>query len=329
MARLTRGFWLTSVCLALACGDKGSDKKADESKDVASAEEGGEAPTAEPATKVSTPERLLAYLEPEAIGVLYVRPPEGGPLDPELLSTVFALPPRGQALVAAALSVDEMLATVLGPDAPPVSEILGEEILAMTPAVANGTYVVRPLKKTPAEVEALLTADAMRKTEVEGTSILTPTGAFPYKAAMLDDDVIAFIPVGEIGSGLNPLTAGRDLPASEVRLELTELLKNDPSVHFVGIVAGPMLHLELTDDVGLARLILRRWQEGGLDAEIRLQTTGKPDVAAKELEERTAPLETDQVQALVDRVAFTVDGPTVAGRLQLTKDDLAHLRKSP
>lgn len=331
---------LAAICVVAAvagvsplagCGKKDAPAKDDAPPDPAAAEGAREPdPDAEPATAPAAGAKaLLTYLEPEAGGVLYMNlPPELGKLDGELLSTVFALPPRGRDLINAALGVDPALAAVLGPDAPPPSELLGPETLVMIPAVATGAYVLRPMKKPAAELEALLTADAMQTSESDGITVLTPTGAFPYKAALLEGDVVAFIPRTEIGSGLTPLTAGRDLPPSEVRTELATMLDTDPAMVLVGVVAGPMLHLELSDDVALARLMLRRWQDGGLDAEIRMQTTGDPAVAAKELEQRTAPLETDQVQALVDRIAFTVDGPTVAGKLQLTKDDVANLRKS-
>lgn len=314
------------------CGKK-DEKKADQAPDpdAPAAVEGGDEgeASAPPATPGPGAKALLTYLEPEATGVLYMNlPPELGRLDGEVIATVFALPPRGRDLVNAALGVDTALAAVLGPEAPKPEELLGPETLVMTPAVSTGAYVLRPLAKPAAEVEALLTKDAMQKSESDGITVLSPTGAFPFKAALLEGDVIAFIPKSEIGSGLSPLTAGRDLPASEVRTELSTMLDTDPSVMLVGVVAGPMLHLELTDDVALARIMFRTWQNGGLDAEIRMQTTGDPATAAKELEERTAPLETDQVQALVDRIAFTVDGPTVAGKLQLTKDDMANLRKS-
>jgi hypothetical protein len=333
-APLARGL-LCALALVLPLAGCGKKEEAKPEDTPAPGETPGEADEAgEAAAPPSTPsasggKALLTYLEPEATGVLYMNlPPDIGRLDGELVSTVFALPPRGRDLVNAALGVDTALASVLGPDAPPPSEILGPETLVMTPAVSTGSYVLRPLAKPAAEVEALLTKDAMQRSESDGTTVLAPTGAFPFKAALLEGDVIAFIPKTEIGSGLSPLTAGRDLPPSEVRTELSTMLDADPGVVLVGVVAGPMLHLDLTDDVALARIMFRKWEAGGLDVEIRMQTTGDPATAAKELEERTAPLETDQVQSLVDRVAFTVDGPTVAGKLQLTKDDVANLRKS-
>ena len=331
MARLTRlprlpQLMVCAPLLLAGCGKTGEPDEADVKK---SAEDAGEAaPEPEPAQKVPATERLLTYLDPEATAVLYLDVPEDvGHLDVDVISTVFAIPPRGRDLLVAGLGMDEALDATAGPDAPPPHEVFATEALVMIPAVATGPYLLRPLAKTPTETEKLLLEAGMQKAEVDGMTMFAPRGAFPYKVVLLEQDVAAFIPVTEIGSGLGPLTAGRDLPASEVRTELSALVANEPGVFLVQVVAGPMLHLELSDDVALARLILRKWQEG-IDAEARMQTTGDPSAAAKELEAVDASLETDQVKALVDRVAWTVDGPTVMGKLQMTKADLDHLRKA-
>lgn len=325
MARLTR----LLLCAPLLFAGCNKSSEPDEINIKKPAEdEGAETPDSEPAQKVPATERLLTYLDPEATAVLYLNVPKDvGHLDVDVVSTVFAIPPRGRDLLVAGLGMDEALDATVGPDAPQPHEVFDTEALVMIPAVATGPYLLRPLARTPAETEKVLIEAGMQKADIEGMTMFAPRGAFPYKVVLLEQDVAAFIPVNEIGSGLGPLTAGRDLPASEVRTELSSLLSNEPGVFLVSVVAGPMLHLELSDDVALARLILRKWQDG-IDAEARMQTTGDVAAAAKELEAVDASLETDQVRALVDRVAWTVDGPTVMGKLQMTRADLDHLRKA-
>jgi hypothetical protein len=61
---------------------------------------------------------------------------------------------------------------------------------------------------------------------------------------------------------------------------------------------------------------------------VGFQPVRDPADAAKALEERTAPLETDVIQGMVDRVAFTVEGEVVQGRLQLTPQDVEALREA-
>jgi hypothetical protein len=89
---------------------------------------------------------------------------------------------------------------------------------------------------------------------------------------------------------------------------------------------GPLLHFDLGQDVLQLMMRVRPWDGDGLSVELRLQPSEDPDQAVATLENRKTPLESDQIQALVDRVAFTLDGPTVEGHLQLTSDDLSVLR---
>jgi 8-oxo-dGTP pyrophosphatase MutT (NUDIX family) len=322
------GRWTVALALGLsvlACG-RGEPPVEATPAAAPAAEESN--PT--PSTRGTGARGLLGWLEPQATGIAYLRlPPDVGALDPEPLATAFALPPRARELLVSGLGLDAALAAVLGPEGPAPSDLLGRDTLVMVPAVATGSYLVRPLARPAAEVESALTAQGLQRAPVDGATVLVSRGAFPYKVALLGDPfpVAAFVPAGEIGTGIGPLTAARDLPASPAREELASLLESDPAVVLVALSAGPMLHLDLTDDVALARLVLRRWQ-GGLDAEVRLQTTGDPELAARELEGRTLTGESDQLRALADRVAFAVDGPTVAGRLQLTRDDLVHFTRS-
>ncbi|MFY0531198.1 hypothetical protein [Nannocystis pusilla] len=101
-----------------------------------------------------------------------------------------------------------------------------------------------------------------------------------------------------------------------------------------------MLHFDLSDDVGVAKLSLRRLVEGdaarslprhdaaGIDGEVILQPLGDVAEAAAALEARVpAGAATDVLRDLYKAVAYTQDGPIVRGRLQLAADDLTSLRR--
>jgi hypothetical protein len=65
-----------------------------------------------------------------------------------------------------------------------------------------------------------------------------------------------------------------------------------------------------------------------MDAQLVLHPSRDANKAATTLGERDLELETDQVQALAGRVAFTVEGDAVMGRLQMTADDVSALAGS-
>jgi hypothetical protein len=299
--------------------------KADEPSDEAHAEPASAAAPIDPTAAVGAPAlRMFDWLDPDAIAVTYSRlPPE---IDPDPFSVVFALPPRVARMLRDVSGVADGLDAVLSPSAPRPDTWLGPQALASTPRLASGTYVLRPLTKPRAEVEAMLQDAGMQQSQVEGFSIYLPQGPFPWKVAFVEDDIVAFIPVKEIGSGLGPLTAGRDLPPSEVETELRKALQSDPNAVLELYAVGPLLHFDLGQDVLQLMMRVRPWDGDGLSVELRLQPSEDPDQAVATLENRKTPLESDQIQALVDRVAFTLDGPTVEGHLQLTSDDLSVLR---
>ncbi|MCY1006129.1 hypothetical protein OV079_11260 [Nannocystis pusilla] len=143
-----------------------------------------------------------------------------------------------------------------------------------------------------------------------------------------------------MGNGLSPLTAARDLPPSELTRTIGEVVAADPALLLELYVQGAMLHFDLSDDVGVAKLSLRRLVEGdaarslprhdaaGIDGEVILQPLGDVAEAAAALEARSpAGAATDVLRDLYKAVAYTQDGPIVRGRLQLAADDLAPLRR--
>jgi hypothetical protein len=150
--------------------------------------------------------------------------------------------------------------------------------------------------------------------------------AFPWRIVFLEDDVIGCLSLKEIGGGLGPLTAARDLPASELEVNLSRGFAEDPEMLLDMVASGPMLSLDISDDVGAIRLGMRRYERTGLDGELILQPLGDVDAAVKQLEGRRPALETDVVRELYDRIAFTPEAPVVRGRLQLAEADLRLLR---
>ena len=166
----------------------------------------------------------------------------------------------------------------------------------------------------------------MQRTELEGRSYWLPTRTFGFKITFIEPGVLAFIPMEELGSGLGPLTAGRDLPPSEMRNQLTKMLDDDPSIVLALHAGGPMLHLDLHGDVLTSQLGLRRADAGGYDAQVVLQPKMPHDKALETLAAREHPEESQQVQALMKRVAFIVDREAVIGEVHLSDEDFELLQ---
>lgn len=276
-----------------------------------------------PATPTeSTPAgKLLEWLDPDAVSVVFSRIDPS--IDTDAFSMVFALPPKIERMLRDIQGVDHALDAVLDPEAPRPSEWLGPHALGAASVVSSGTYVVRPMTAPVAEVEAHLLGAGMQKTDVEGFPVFVPRGPFPWKVVFLEDDVAGFVPVKEIGSGLSPLTAGRDLPPSALETEIRTVLSQDPDAVLDIYAGGPLLHLDLGQDIAQLGVHTRRFQQGGLDVEVRMQPVDSAEQARTSLQSRDLLLETDQVQALAKRVAYTVEGNVVTGRLQATPQDVA------
>ena len=310
--------------LATGCG-KAETPDADAAKEAEPATPVAEG-TPEPAEAKGTRTKLLEWLDPDAVAVVYTKLPAS--LDLQVFSVVFALPPKVEKVLTDTGEVMEALEAVLPPDGPTPDDLLGDESLAMASMVAAGTYVLKPLERPRGEVEATLEKAGLRRTDVDGYALFVPERTFPWKVAFVSDDVVAFIPIKEIGSGLTPLTAGRDLPPSDIERQLTEVFKNEPSTILEVYAAGPLLHLDMGQEVIQLMVQARPFQGKGIDVQLRLQPTEHAPTAATALTQREAPLENDQVQALMKQVAFTPEGPVVNGRLQLTPDDVAVLSEA-
>jgi hypothetical protein len=309
-----------ALVLALGCGDKKAETAAEVEDTPAPAVV---APEPTPTAPVSTAASLLQWLDPDAIAVAWVAlPPD---LDVDTFATVFAMPPKAAQLVQDVAGIDAALDAVLPEGRAQSSTWFGPESLAMSTRFGVGTYVLRRLVVPRATVQTALLGVRMREQEVDGFTMLVPEGPLPFRVVFLGDDVIGFVPAREIGSGLGPLTAGRDLPAGETERELGKVLEEAPDAPLELYAAGPLLHFDLGEDIVQFAVRARKWQ-GGLDVQTRLAPDGDAAAAATTLEARDVSLETGAVRALCERVAFTVDQNFVEGRLQLTREDMTTLR---
>lgn len=300
-----------------------------------------DAPASAPPADVER--KVLAWLDPDAPALAYLRvPPE---LDLEALGELFALPPRALALLRAPVAFDAGLAALTGPDLPRAA--LAPDAAVMHPPLARGPYLVRRLLLPRAEIEARLRAGGLRSDVVEGFAVwspggdvedantaaglpttLSPAAVFPYRLVFLADDLLGAFSLAEIGSGLGPLTAARDLPPSELSRTVTEVVARDPDLLLEIYVQGMMLHFDLSDDLGVAKLSLRRGPGDGLDGEVLLQPLGDVPAAVAILDARApAGATTDVLRELYARVAYSADGPVVRGRLQLAAEDLRPFRR--
>lgn len=283
---------------------------------------------------------ILPWLDPDASSAFYSKlEPE---LDLEAVARLYAVPPRAAHMLRDLEAFDSGLAALLEGVGPAPATLLRREALAFLPPLARGPYLVRGLARPRAEVEAALVAGGLTREVLEGLTTYSPlppadlepgpaealpvhhapAAAFPWRIVFLEDDVIGCYSLKEMGNGLGPLTAARDLPASELETQLTKEFAEDPEMLFDLVAGGPMLSLDISEDVGAVRLGIRRFERTGLDGELILQPLGEPDSAVKQLEARKPALEPDTVRELYERIAFTPEPPVVRGRLQLAEADV-------
>ena len=298
-----------------------------------------------PAPAPAVTHALIPWLDPDAGSAVYTR--VDARVDLEAVARLFAIPPRAAHMFRDLHAFDDGLAALMEGVAPAPATWLRAEALVYLPPIARGPYVVRGLSRPRVEVEAFLLAGGLKRDVMEGLVTFSPlpgdpdepmapdalpvhrapAAAFPWRIVFLEDDVIGCYSLGEIGGGLGPLTAARDLPASELETRLTQEFAEDPEMVLDLVASGPTLSLDISDDVGAVRLGMRRWEHSGLDGELILHPLGDPDVATKELEARKPAGETDVVRELYDRIAFTPEPPVVRGRLQMTEADLRLLAR--
>jgi hypothetical protein len=284
-----------------------------------------DAPT--PAITDDARTRLLTWLDPDAVSVAYLRVPR--PLHGHAVAVVYGLPPRAEDLLDAVTDVDAALEAVRPTEAPSASTWIGPQALVSAGRMSRRPLVLRPLLVPRAEAVARLEALGLERQEVDAFEVWVPRRVFPYRVVLLDGDVAGFIPMSDPGTGLPPLIAARDMPPSEVETQLDALLREPGGPVVALFTAGPMLHFDFDHDVLAVRFELRRGSDGSLDGQIALQVDGDPSEAVRALQARKAPEQNDGIQRLVERAAFLVDGPMVAGRLQLSPADANLLLEHP
>jgi hypothetical protein len=307
---------ITAALLVSACkGQEPAPEQREQPSEIVTPSTTEVAP-AEPTPTATTVEKLFAYLPAEATAIAYDRLSKR--LDPAVVEVVYGLPPKAGVLLDDRKLLDDGLDIVLDGAA----DWLAPTSLGFTVPLGKAPYFVRPLNKPVAEVEVLLER-GFRKTESEGTTVWLPTGSFPWRIALLGGDVAAFIPVNEVGSGLGPLLAARELAESAVEKELSGALGQDPLLELVLISAQPMVHLDVDQTIAQIQFGLRRMPDG-YEGQVVLTPTGDVDSCAKQLRERKHPEENQQVQGLLAAVAFTVEQGVVVGRLTIGSDHLKH-----
>ena len=325
-ARLTVAL---SVALVLAaCGTKDDGAPA-EGKPAAPAEEDAKAnvPVPGDAAPATDLDALLEWLDPKATGVGWID------LDPKLspatIAAVFAVPPRAADMLTMPRDVDVELDAVVDSETTPTDTWFAGPALVTRSMLGSGPYLVRKLAKPRAAIEAALKDSKFDASEDQGFAVYTPRGPFGWRIVFLTDEVVAFIPAREPGSGLDPLTAGRDMPPSDLETQLRRALSEDKTLAVSLYAAGPMLHFDLDTNVLGARLELRRYPDGsgsGLDGRVLLEPEDDAATVVKELQGRSPVGENEQVRTLAGDVAYLLDGSFVVGRLQVPLSKIAILQ---
>lgn len=319
-----QGLIAAALLMGTACKDEASDSPPREAIPAPPSPPGSTAkPSASDPAAGERRGRLLAWLDPEAVSVAYLGMPVR--LRGDAVAVVYGLPPRAEELLRAVTDIDAALEAVRPPDAPTADTWLSAETLVTTARMSRRPLVMRALLVPREQAIERLEALGLERKEVDAFEIWEPRRVFPYRVVLLAGDVAGFIPTSEPGTGLPPLIAARDLPASEVETQLAELLATPDAPAVALFAAGPMLHLDLDQDVLSVRFEVRRSPDGGLDGQVVLHIDGDPSAAAATLEGRKAPEQSDGIQQLVERAAYLADGPVVAGRLQLSRADAAQL----
>jgi hypothetical protein len=349
-------FLCLGAALALA-GCKGEQAKSEGSGEpegkAAAAAEGGDAAKAEGEAKDEAEpssaataqgdelDRLFVWLSPEPIAVAYDRLAER--LDPSVVAVVFSIPPMAADLLDERATLDEGLDVVFDGEAEP-GNWLGDTSLAFTVALSKAPYFIRPLTKPHDEVAGLLEQGGFTKNTIDEVEVWLPGGSFPWRGALLEGDVAAFIPVDVPGAGLEPLGAGPGGSAAKggaeetgggegggtsagasIKAELSEAL-SDKSIELVLVSGGPLVHFDVRQPIAQVQFALRKVSgpQVSYEGQIRLQPTGDPDEVATDLHASTHPEENQQVQALIGAVEFVIEQGGVVGRLAITPDQLKH-----
>ena len=314
---------------ASASAEAGASPEADTTKAEADTSANAETPDstgADPAAPAGSElDALLAWLAPDPLAVNYDRLDER--LDAATVGVVFALPPKSTDLLVERETLDEALDIVLDGDAEPANW-LGAASLAFTVALSKNPYFIRPLTKDRGEVGPLLEAGGFTKNVVEEVEIWLPSGSFPWRIALLDGGMAAFIPVDVPGAGLEPLSSAQAAPPSAIETEISRAINEDPQLEMVLVSAGPLVHYDTNQPIAQVQFGLRKVPLGaqhGYDGQTRLAPTASADTCAEELRARSHPEENAQVQALMKEVTFVVDQGTVVAQLGVQPEQIKHL----
>jgi hypothetical protein len=357
---------LMSVTLSIAFALSGC--KGDESKPQSEAtsesppavETTSSDPTQPAATTDAPPaselDRLLAWMPGEPHAVSYDRLKER--LDPEVLEVVFGIPPKAGHLLDERGNLDEAFALVFEGEGE-TSKWLAPPSFSFTISLSRSPYFLRLLSKPAAEVAPLLVSAGFTKNTIDGVEVWLPSGSFPWRIALLEGDVVAFIPIDVPGAGLEPLLQGRQAaapvedagtasadetgaapaedtgaaPAEDasaakavVEAELRRALTDDPMIELVLISSGPLVHFDVDQSIAQVQFALRRIAANapGYEGQIVLMPVSDPDECANDLRARKHPEENQQVQALLAAVEFSVIEGAVIGRLAISPDQLKH-----
>lgn len=298
------------------------DPKPDATSDASEQQSAETGDAVETSADPTTLDRLLVYLPDDALAVAYDRLDQR--LDPAVVEVVFALPPKAGDLLDERAMLDEGLDIVLDGTAEP--ELwLAPTSLAFTIRLANTPYILRPLTKPIAEVGPLL-EQGFTKNTINGVDVWLPGGSFPWRVALLEGDIAAFIPIDAAGTGLEPLTSASTAEDSAVETQIAQALRQDPSFELLLISAGPLIHLDVTQAVAQVQFGLRRTETTGSSYEgtVVLAPTEDIDECLEQLRARKHPEENQQVQSLLSSVKFAIEDDSVTGRLAIAPTLLKH-----
>jgi hypothetical protein len=323
----------TSITLGVllsAAGCKGeqpdSDAKAPPAKSTSTDAAATETEAAAEPAATADPkplDRLLTYLPTDAQRVAYDRLSKRFKVD--TLEVVFAIPPQAADLLDERTVLDEALDITLDGDAEP-ENWLSSTTLAFLLPLGKTPYFLRPLSKPASEV-GLLLEQSFTKSTIEGVDVWLPTGSFPWRIALLEGDVAAFLPVDTVGNGLEPLLAAREAEASPLETELSRSLAQDGAIELLLFAVGPLVHYDVSAPIAQVDFLLRRSGDT-YQGQVTLRPNGDLDEALEQLRTRKHPEENQQVQALIGELELATEQNLVIGQLALTPDRLKHFLES-
>ena len=331
--RLSHTMWL--FLLVLACKSEVADKASQSDQHSQESESSTNPPAGQKKTSVDTSSKkqsgasaildLLRWIDPQANDLWMGR--ESRIFDPDTFATLMALPPRAAKAISDIHDFENALNVYLGDTDSNPKHQFQPAFAVFRPAVASGNFILRNVKDSTESFTQNLLSNGWTERKYDGISQYSRLNAnFPWKIAILDNDTIAGIPLGEIGSGLGPLNIARELPITGMRQQIEQQFESNPSMVALLFSAGPMLHWNLSENVDFVRLAVQRWKSKGYDITTEMGYTGDHTTALNDLRSRELNGQSNQLKLIADRVAFEFDAGHIAGRIQITNEDLVHLK---